>query len=226
MLKAAGYATAQAGKFAAGFERVGAAAFQHFRPFRDLAYFGAKFCTGWPAACKNLPPRKGLESQAVAGELADWIARAPRPFYAEADFYAAHDPWGSDPSDRSKFLATRFEEPPALYHEWGGAGAVARVRAAAAAARKQRVGLADYKLGPTPASRPRAGGRVPHAALSSARRRPGRAADGAASGLRRLFLTNAARVDAQVPVREMPGEPGGADAQRRQAQGARPAAVR
>ena len=92
VLRAAGYATAQAGKFAAGFERVGAAAFAHFRPFRELKYHDTAFCAGWPAACRPLPPRRGLESAAIAAELEAWIAAQTGPFYAEADFYAAHDP--------------------------------------------------------------------------------------------------------------------------------------
>lgn len=153
VLRAAGYATAQAGKFAAGFERVGAAAFAHFRPFRELTYHGTAFCVGWPAACRPLPQNRGLESAAIAAELEAWIAAQTGPFYAEADFYAAHDPWGSDPSDNTKFVATHFAEPTSLYHDWGGAGAPGRVRAAAAAARREHVGLFDYKLGPTPAYR-------------------------------------------------------------------------
>ena len=153
VLRAAGYATAQAGKFAAGFEHIGAAAFAHFRPFRELTYHGTAFCAGWPAACRPLPQRRGLESAAIAAELEAWIAAQTGPFYAEADFYAAHDPWGSDPSDQRKFVATHFAEPASLYHEWGGAGAPGRVRAAAEAARLHHAGLFDYKLGPTRAYR-------------------------------------------------------------------------
>ena len=88
VLRAAGYATAQAGKFAAGFEHT-ARRRSPFRPFRELTYHGTAFCAGWPAACRPLPQRRGLESAAIA-ESSAWITAQTGPFYAEADFYAAH----------------------------------------------------------------------------------------------------------------------------------------